>query len=308
MSLKRKYNQQPNIITRSTDDMTLIEKRIMYLVISTLDTGFNIQPDLFKNMEFKISFDQLKETNYSRIKSSVKKLQFRTLTLTDNDEKEDFFQIIPFPSVRIQGSVVTLKMMADVIPYFLELRKGFTKYELAAALALTSVYAQKLYELLSRWKDKKEWFVSLDELQNLLNAKNYRYADFKINCLEKGLNEITEKTDLIATFEVEKTGKAVSSIRFFIKIKATIERQEAKESFDSDISELNAMQPSEVAVLVRQLLHNYTFSKQQSDLIMSTPSLFNKFIDIDRKFANGILSARNQTAYIASFLFGKNKK
>ena len=53
MKPKRQYNQQPNIITKSTDDMTLIEKRIMYLVINKLDTGFNLPKDSFKNLDFE---------------------------------------------------------------------------------------------------------------------------------------------------------------------------------------------------------------------------------------------------------------
>ncbi|MFN8407698.1 MAG: replication initiation protein [Sphingobacteriaceae bacterium] len=301
MKPKRHYNKQPNIITKSTDDMTLIEKRIMYLVINQLDTGFNIRPDLFKNMEFQIPFSKLHETNYNRIKSAVKKLQFRALTLIDDDDKEEFLRIIPFPSVSIKGGLITLKMMADVVPYFLEIRKGFTKYELAAALALTSVYAQKLYELLSRWKDKKEWFVSLAELQTLLNATNYNYKDFRVRCLETGLNELNEKTDLVATYEVEKAGKSVSGIHFFIKMKAN----EAKETVEYELNQIRSMHPAEVAMYAKQVVYNYTFSEAQRQSILSDPILFEKFAELDSKFANGLLSARNPTAYIASILFIK---
>lgn len=304
MKPKRQYNKQPNIITKSTDDMSLIEKRIMYLVINQLDTGFNIRSDLFKNMEFQIAFSQLQETNYNRIKNAVKKLQFRALTLIDDDEKEEFLRIIPFPSISIKGGIITLKMMADVVPYFLEIRKGFTKYELAAALALTSVYAQKLYELLSRWKDKKEWFVSLDELQTLLSATNYTYKDFRIRCLETGLNELNEKTDLIASYEVEKTGKSVSDIRFFIKTKAT----EAKEVVEDELTQIRTMHPGEVAVYANHIIHNYTFSLAQRNSILSTPTLFEQFAELDSKFSNGLLKARNPTAYIASILFVKKNK
>ncbi len=299
MKPKRHYNKQPNIITKSTDDMTLIEKRIMYLVINQLDTGFNIKPDLFKNMEFQIAFNQLHETNYNRIKSAVAKLQFRASTLIDDDDKKEFLRIIPFPSVSIKGGVIRLKMMADVVPYFLEIRKGFTKYELAAALALTSVYAQKLYELLSRWKDKKEWFVSLVELQALLNATNYTYKDFRVRCLETGLNELNDKTDLTATYEVEKTGKSVSDIRFFINTKAT----EAKETVEYELNQIREMHPAEVAMYANNIIHNYTFSETQRKSLLSDPALFEKFVELDSKLANGVLTAKNPTAYIASILF-----
>ena len=62
----------------------------MYLVINRLDVGFDVQPDLFKNMEFKISFEQVQETNYKRVVEAVKKLQTRVLTLVDDDTKYTF--------------------------------------------------------------------------------------------------------------------------------------------------------------------------------------------------------------------------
>lgn len=306
MNVKRQYNQQPNIITKSTDDMSLIEKRILYLVINRLDTGFDLQHDLFKNLEFKIAFNQLQETNYERIKKAVKKLQFRALTLIDDDEKEEFLQIIPFPVVKIKGSVVTLKMMADVMPYFLELRRGYTKYELAAALSLTSVYAQKLYELLSRWKDKKEWHVSLKELQTLLNAANYSYGDFRIKCLDKGVNEINGKTDLVVSYETEKSGRSVTDILFTISQRKGV-KEEAEQVVQEEMKQISQMSPAQVHLYTQKLLNDYSFTPKQQEAIMSNMDLFNRFIELESKIANGLIEVKKTpTALMAHVLFKKS--
>ena len=306
MKPKRQYNQQPNIITKSTDDMTVIEKRVLYLVINQLETGFNVQPDLFRNYDFTVPFSDLKETNYSRLKKSIEKLQTRAITLIDDDEKEEFERIIPFPYVKIKSGVVKLTMLANVVPYFLELKKGFTKYELAAALALTSVYSQKLYELLSRWKDKKEWFVSLEELQKLLHAENYKYAQFKQWCLDTATKELNEKTDLVVNWEAEKTGRSVSDIRFFIKNKASAEKEEANKAVSQELNYISNLSPGQTSLYTKKLLSDYQFSKKQQDAIMSNGSLFARFVELESKIANGVIKdVKSPTNYMAKILFVK---
>jgi len=306
LSTKRKYNTQPNIITNSTDEMSVIEKRLVYLAINQMDASINMETGSFKDLEFKIPISALGDTNYDRIRKAVFKLQSRAVVLIDDRPKRLLQRIIPFPAVRIENEVITLKMYSDIIPYFLELKKGFTKYELQAALALTSVYSQKLYEHFSRWKDKEKWSISFTDLQTLLAAENYRYADFKRRCLDCAVLEINEKTDLTILYNTEKEGRSVGIIHFTIKIKTRQDLQEANAIVEEGLAELSSMKPSEVAVIVQHLLHKYTLTKSQKESIISTTSLFNKFVELDFKIVNKIIDAQDPTRYIASSLF-KNK-
>ncbi len=297
---KRKYNQQPNIITRSTDQMTLIEKRLMYLVINQMEMGFNVQEDLFRNIEFKIPSKELGEPNYTRIREALTKLQGRRITLIDDFKKQKFHSIVPFPYVSIEKGWITLKMLGDVAPYFLELKNGFTKYELKAALSLNSVYSQKLYELLSRWKDKKEWEVEIEELKLLLDATDYRYTDFRRVCIEPALLEITEKTDLNVSYLAIKVGRKVGAIKFTI----LTEKEKAKKDYEEEIADVKGMAPAEIAHYTRNLIRNYSFSNDQIDKIMADQRLFSKFIDIESKIAHGVIkNVKNPTAYMAKSLF-----
>lgn len=307
MKPKRKYNMQPNLITNSTDEMTVIERRIMYLAINQMETGLNISPNLFTNLEFIIPLASLEETNYSRLKSSVKKLKTRWIGIIDNDENQEYKYIIPFPSAEIKNGVLTLKMFSDVVPLFLELKKGYSKYELQAALSLSSVYSQKLYEHLNRWKDKRKWFIGLTELQILLNAQNYLYADFKRRCLDAAIKEINNQTDLIVTYAVEKSGRAVSAIIFSIRLRVAHELEESKHMVAEDLAELREMRPIMASMYGKEFMSKYTFSKNQKESILHTPSLFQEFIELDRKIEHGVLKVKeNRTAYVASILFDKN--
>jgi plasmid replication initiation protein len=297
----------PNLITKSTDEMTVIERRIMYLAINQMDTGLNMAPDLFTNLIFQIPLANLGETNYSRLKNSVKNLKTRSLKVIDNDEQQEYKYIVPFPSAEIKSGVLTLKMFSDVVPFFLELKNGYTKYELQAALSLSSVYSQKLYEHLNRWKDKKKWFISLTELQTALNAENYRYAQFKQRCLDPAIKEINDQTDLIVTYAVEKRGRAVSAIIFSIRLRVAHELEESKQMVAEDLNELREMRPIMASMYGKEFMSKYTFSKNQKESILYTPSLFQEFIELDRKIEHGVLKVKkDRTAYVASVLFEKN--
>ncbi|RYX83065.1 RepB family plasmid replication initiator protein [bacterium] len=306
MEPKRQYNKQPNIITKSTDEMSVIEKRVMYLAINRMDVGFNIEPNSFKNLEFKISFSELRETNYDRVKKAFEKLQTRSITLINDNE--EFERIIPFPYVKVKNSLVTLKMFADVVPYFLELKNGFTKYDLAAALMLISVYSQKLYELLSRWADKKEWLVPVLELQKLMGAQNYRYADFRKRCLIIPIKELNEKTNLSVSWEAEKEGRNVVTIKFKINTKDKQKKEEAKEAVHQELQQISTLSPAEIAHYTSRLLSAYTFTEQQKEKIMNSTALFNKFIELESRIANGeIKNVLNPTAYLAKSLFASTQ-
>lgn len=308
MKDKRPYNQQPNIITRSTDEMSVIEKRIVYLVINRMDAGFNLNHDLFKNMEFTLNLSELKDTNYARVKKAVQKLRSRGITLIDDDETQEFEQITPFPHVKIKAGKVTIRMMADVVPYFLELKKGFTKYELAAALSLSSVYSQKLYELLSRWQDKGEWSVTVTELQLLLNAQKYKYGDFKIHCIDTAVKELNEKTNLAVSWEPEKSGRNVIAINFKVRTKIRQEQEEAKEAVNEEMKQMHTLTPGEIMHYTQRLLSDYTFSQKQKEQIMSNINLFNQFVELESKIANGVIkNVKNPTAYMAKSLFIQKK-
>jgi plasmid replication initiation protein len=301
LNKKRKYNRQPNLITRSSDQMNVIEKRLLYLVINKMETRINIQEDLFKNIEFQIPFKDTGETNYTRIKEAVEKLQTRKINLIDDVKEKRLTSIVPFPYVKIEKGVITLKMLGDVIPYFVELKNGFTQYELEAALALTSVYSQKLYELLSRWKDLKTWEVGLEELKLILSAENYtRFADFRRNCIDGPLEEIADKTELLATYLPLKEGRKVVGLKFNIKTKKDVSKEAHQEGMEQFVELTSAEKNHYIYSLVRE----YTFSKQQIDKIMASPTLFNKFVDLDSKINNGLIkNVKNRTAYVAKSLF-----
>lgn len=60
---------------------------------------------------------------------------------------------------------------------------------------------------------------------------------------------------------------------------------------------------------MQHLLSAYMFTEQQKEKIMASTSLFNKFIELESRIANGnIKNVLNPTAYMAKSLFVSDKK
>jgi plasmid replication initiation protein len=219
MDNPKKYNQQPNKITLSRQQFSVIEKRIVYLIINRLDTGFDVNKDLFQNKEFSIPVKEIGEINYHRLKQESTRLQSRRITFIDNEDKQEFDSITPFPRVRYKNGILYVTMFADVMPHFVELKKGFTSYQLQAALSLNSTYSQRLYELLSKYKDTGVWNnVELEHLKQLLSidGKYEKISAFKQYVLTPAQTELKKKTDISFTYELFKTGRRYTHITFKI--------------------------------------------------------------------------------------------
>ena len=83
MLAKRKYNTQPNIITNSVSDMSVIEKRIVYLAINQINTGINFPVESFKNLDFE-SRESI--TDKKNEKKPTKPSFFKKLFMEENEK------------------------------------------------------------------------------------------------------------------------------------------------------------------------------------------------------------------------------
>ncbi|WP_080965286.1 RepB family plasmid replication initiator protein [Clostridium novyi] len=103
-------------------------------------------------------------------------------------------------------------------PYYLQL-KNYTKYRISNIASLKSQYSIRIYELLKQYEKIKTRKLDLNHLKELLGLEIHQYPkfyDFKNRVLNVAQKELSEKTDIKFTFEEIKTGRKVTSIRFFI--------------------------------------------------------------------------------------------
>lgn len=131
------------------------------------------------------------------------------------------------------------------------LKSRYTKYNYDNIISLSSSFSIRIYEFACMGIDKythKEY--SIDDLLTILSVdeSSYYYKNFnavKTRILDTACNEITDKTDISASWKVSKTrGKKVTHIKIFWSYK---QKPDA-------ISEGGKQYPEEVLTLVKQLL------------------------------------------------------
>jgi len=148
------------------------------------------------------------------------------------------------------SGMVELTFSSYLKPYMLKLNTMFTQYKLANILSMKSKYSPRIYELLKCNEFKKQGYIEIEieDLRKLLKAENVypKYNDFKRYIIERTQKELKKISDINFEFEEIKTGRKVTSLKFYIhsnksrpinkptaleEISATTTEPESKETF-----------------------------------------------------------------------------
>ena len=121
---------------------------------------------------------------------------------------------------------------------------GFTPTNVTKYIGLGATNAQRLYELLRMWTGNKTIIeYSVDEIKEYLMLQNkYKvFNNFRVRVIESAVKELREK-ELLDIYNVEyvKTGRKVSSIKFYVKdLEPRTYKFETKKDFDKPKKEVS---------------------------------------------------------------------
>lgn len=304
-------NYQPNVITESRQEFTEMEKKIVVLAINQLRY---VAQSWVKgqNITIIIPYSELTDNHHDKISVAASTLNTKRIGHNSffDSETAEFDYIVPFPRIRstkINGKrYLELLMFADVVPSFIELGKRYTSYNLKLMLSLSSIYAQRMYEIIMMFygRGQKVFTYEVAKLRTALNyPAEHDYYDFKRKAMLVAQQEMENKIGMNFEFTPSrKVGKAVVELRFEVK--------SAKDLIDEDIESerLTAltMQPHEIAALARNLIFHYKFTKKQQNQILEDTALMEIFIRLHTEIYHGKREVKSPTAYIAQSLgFGK---
>lgn len=215
--------------------LNLNEQKMVLYAISKLDKE-NIKFN-YIDLNIKKFLDLLDVTdrNYEKIRNIARGLRKKEIII-DTGKKE--FITGWFSGVTINKSSGDMKIRFDddLIPYLLELKERFTRYELKNILSLKSVYSIRLYELLKQYEKigKREFKLEkLKECLGLLKEEYPRIYDFERWVLKVAKEEINQNTDIFINYKKINSGRKITSILF--KIESQFQEDEI---FTNDIGEL----------------------------------------------------------------------
>lgn len=303
---KRPTNYQPNVFTESKQEFTELEKKIVTLVVNQIghmSLKGGTAPG--SNLIFNVPFSELTKNNHKQIADAAESLQSKRLAYRD-DVKKEFHYITPFPSVRsalVDGKrVIELIMFSAVVPHFAELGQRYTKYDIDVMLSMSSVYSQRMFEIVSMYQSRGQYQFTykVDRLMEILNCPSqYIFNDFRRNALVIAQRELREKASIHLDWDVQKEGKKIVALDFSIKTS----QQLAAEAVKQDQLAVNKMSINEAVTTAWQLMKNYKLKPWQKDLIASDHSLLEIFYRVDSELANGLrMNVKNPTAYLVKSL------
>ncbi|GKX68992.1 replication initiation protein [Inconstantimicrobium mannanitabidum] len=208
-------------IMNSSYDLSLEEQKLILTLASMVQpTDEEFKPYVFKISEFMELLGVDTKTKYTEIPKITKELMKKVFEI---HEGNSILQVAWLSSARYEkgSGKVTLKFSPDLKPYMLKLNNMFTQYKLANILNMKSKYSPRIYEILKCNEFKQQGYIELEveELRKLLKTDGIytRYNDFKKKVIQQSQKELKKLSDIDFDFDEIKTGKKITSIKFYIR-------------------------------------------------------------------------------------------
>lgn len=218
--MKNNLVVKSNQLIQARYDLNLNEQKIILYAVSKLDRDkdkFNIlqiQTNEFMKLLNKSQF------RYTEIKELVSELMKKQVNI---QTKKSDLVVNWLSSIEYLNNlgIIELEFSEKLIPYLLQLRQQFTRYELKNILLLKSKHSIRMYELLKQYQviGKREFKIC--ELKKMLciEGQYERMYDFKRFVLDTAEQEINNHTDILVKYDDIKQGRRIIGFIFTVESK-----------------------------------------------------------------------------------------
>ena len=172
-------------------------------------------------------YNQLREAAYTLIDQK----------LEQRKHKNHFKVYTLFSTIEYENGSITGEFHSDLLPFFLGLKKQFTRMSLSQYLKLPSIYSQKLFGYLTSWAGTPEVEISVLDLHEMLDTPESlrkNFTELRRWVLEKAHKDITGLTPLRYEWEPVKKGRAVVAVRFIFSRRRALPVSTAKSVEDEE--------------------------------------------------------------------------
>ena len=288
-----------NQLVEARYNLNLNEQKVILYAASKIDR----EQDHFNYIELDINeFTELLDTKgkrYEEIRDIVRELR-RKEVIINTDDKEYIAGWLSSITFYKNTGKIKLRFDDDLIPYLLQLKKRFTRYQLKNILYLKSKYGIRIYELLKQYEGIGERKFELQELKKVLFIENQydRIYDLKRFVLTPAVEEINEHTDINISYDDIKQGRKIVGFAFDIEPKDQDQYIEYLNQY-YNIKDMKAkMGLSNENFNSKQIMNIYELA------IQKTQDRFNPFeyIRLNYLYVKEKGSARNIYSYLLSAL------
>jgi len=236
---------------------TTLQKKILYLIFEKMKFM-----DATRRVQIHISElfpETVNQAIYTKIKTESKKLRDLAYNFEEGGNWH-YVGVIGAVHYFSGKGVLEFEITDSITPYVKELKGNFTTLNISHLMSFKSVYSQRIYENLCRFRDTGIWSIHVSDLRFMFDLEHkYRsYNTFKKNVIITAQREL-EKTDLSFAFREIKTGKKITTIQFRIK------QGQQHFPFQDEITEKRKV--------AKERLEQLRLSSKQINIIMSKVAL-----------------------------------
>lgn len=245
--LKKNNVAMSNVLIRSAQKLSLIEKRILMACVSKM-RGREVE---LKATEYAQTYDIELNKSYQHLKEGVTNLFNRYLTFNFKDgEHIGVMHVVWLQSagyVDGEGKVI-IEFSDKLMPQLVNLKGQFTQYQLQQAASLRSIHSWRLLELLEQMRQKQpEGYltINIEDFWHAMEVKESYRSNFSLlrqYVIDPAVKELNEKDGWAISYYPFKKGRKVAILRFefekdpqqrlmldFDTVKSDFEKQQARE-------------------------------------------------------------------------------
>lgn len=209
-----------NKLIEARYELSLTEQKLILYAVSKLDrdkNDFNIL-----ELETREFMELLNTTvlRYTEIRELVTGLMSKQVRI--ETEKMDLVAnwVSSIKYIKNSG-IIELEFSQNLIPYLLDLKERFTRYQIKNILYLKSKHSVRIYELMKQYQTIGHRTFTIEELKELLMLQGMykQFRDFNKSVLKVSMEEINELTDINIDIEQIKRGRKVIALKYIIESK-----------------------------------------------------------------------------------------
>lgn len=209
------------------NNMTLQELRFFSIYLAKINPrDISTRVVKFKLEDFQKIMD-LSEIKIDHFKAVVDRLLSKIVHVPNEDGSKGFTAFQLFKRCKVYEDendynqwYVEINAHDDALPLMFEFKEKYFRYSLWNVLRLNSGNQIRIYELLKQYEPIGMREIKLDQLKDWLGIAQHAYTrwyDFKKYVMESCQRALAENTDIKFDYELMKTGRRVTGVRFIIK-------------------------------------------------------------------------------------------
>jgi plasmid replication initiation protein len=207
-----------NDLIEARYDLNPVEQKIILYAVTKIDTN----KDKFGIIQIEATelagLMQSQTGRYKEFREVANDLMNRKVYLKDRPNLDVRWLA---SSEYIGNGIIELEFSEKLIPYLLQLKKKFTRYQIGNILMLENKYSIRIYELMKQYEKIGTREFELSDFKNILmlDGQYERIYDFERFVLKPSMIEINGYTDIIINYEKVKKGRKVIGLFFTIESK-----------------------------------------------------------------------------------------